>query len=442
MRSLVKLALGAWLLCGGAGQALAERPFADNRASELLSPVQGQALVDLALRHEREFHPKPDCSHLVHKIYSLAGLNYEYAGSRDIYYGAEGFDRVFIPQPGDLIVWLGHVGIVVAPDEQTFFSSVRSGIVTESWTADYWQERGRPRFYRYRISPATDQVLLAALTPRLPAQLESDDDSDATVLPGSSAVRSSTRPDSTVTKTNIAKTTAATLKAPRPPVSAAAQPSSAAGQSNSATARAPITTSSRPPVSMASLSSVATSSRPPITTYAHPQAAAQPATPSEPPAVVALVRQRAKPSKQDVAAALALSGTARAQKLIAGQTLDLMRPVSVVGRIEVQKVKIKNDVGSIQLKLTEAISLESGRVVTDKTVTRQLCLYRRGEVWVICDSQERFYLPQDQALNAFERQAEIFLRQAPSGSGTRSVIKTLDILYDREAALRQRAALK
>lgn len=90
-----------------------------------------------------------DCSHLVHAIYVEAGLPYSYAPSSQIYGGTEGFERVKQPQPGDLVVWRGHVGIVIKPSRHIFFSYMRSGPGTDDYEAAYWKTRGRPRFYRY-----------------------------------------------------------------------------------------------------------------------------------------------------------------------------------------------------------------------------------------------------------------------------------------------------
>jgi len=64
----------------------------------------------------------------------------------------EGFKRVLHPKPGDLIVWRGHVGIVVDPAEKTFLSALRSGVKTSSYESHYWKRRGKPRFLRY-MSP-------------------------------------------------------------------------------------------------------------------------------------------------------------------------------------------------------------------------------------------------------------------------------------------------
>jgi hypothetical protein len=90
-----------------------------------------------------------DCSHFVQYLYEQAGLYYGYAPSRTLYDGMEGFRRVSHPEAGDLIVWRGHVGIVVDPEEATFLSALRSGVKTSSYESHYWKRRGRPRFFRY-----------------------------------------------------------------------------------------------------------------------------------------------------------------------------------------------------------------------------------------------------------------------------------------------------
>ena len=62
------------------------------------------------------------------------------------------------PQPGDLIAWPGHVGIVVSPTRHTFYSSLNSGLGVESYDSDYWKQRGRPHFLRYVKEPAAVQA--------------------------------------------------------------------------------------------------------------------------------------------------------------------------------------------------------------------------------------------------------------------------------------------
>jgi hypothetical protein len=133
----------------------------------LLTRAEGLAIVDAisdhhqSLRASRGKRAKPDCSHLVNDIYGLAGFPYAYAKSGDLYRGHASFVRVNAPQPGDLIVWRGHVGLVLDPHQHLFYSSLRSGLETEDYTSAYWRRRGAPRFYRYRAAPG-DQTILTA----------------------------------------------------------------------------------------------------------------------------------------------------------------------------------------------------------------------------------------------------------------------------------------
>jgi len=103
-----------------------------------------------------------DCSHFVQYLYEQAGLYYEYAPSRVLYAGMEPFKRVRYPEAGDVIVWLGHMGIVVDPEEGTFLSAVRSGVKTYSYRSGYWKRRGRPHFLRYRGVDGLSAQALAA----------------------------------------------------------------------------------------------------------------------------------------------------------------------------------------------------------------------------------------------------------------------------------------
>ena len=105
-----------------------------------------------------------DCSHLVHDVYEQAGFPYDYASSRELYIGSTSFTRVRAPQPGDLVVWRGHVGIVIDPKQRSFFSFVRSGPDTQFYDSPYWRSRGIARFFRYVTEkpPRSGQTLEAA----------------------------------------------------------------------------------------------------------------------------------------------------------------------------------------------------------------------------------------------------------------------------------------
>ena len=137
-----------------AAGTLRAQPTSENRensgilASRAMSSDDRLLVISAALgRQGSRF--KPDCSHLVHEIYSRAGFPYRYSSSSDLYSGINEFRRVTTPQVADLIVWPGHMGIVVSPTQHSFYSSLRSGIGVDFYDSSYWRGRGKPRFYRY-----------------------------------------------------------------------------------------------------------------------------------------------------------------------------------------------------------------------------------------------------------------------------------------------------
>src|SRR5215472_2506438 len=133
---------------------VAARTVQEDRGVRSVSPDEGEAIVQAAWELRRGLVPKPDCSHFVNAVYARAGFDYEYATSNEIFDGIDSFRRVQEPQPGDLIVWQGHIGIVVDPDEHSFYSSVLSGFAIEDYRSAQWVKRGPPRFYRFLVDTA------------------------------------------------------------------------------------------------------------------------------------------------------------------------------------------------------------------------------------------------------------------------------------------------
>jgi cell wall-associated NlpC family hydrolase len=118
-------------------------------AGRALNSHERKAVVAVALDSKGPSHAERDCSHFVHGIYENAGFPYVYAPSDDLYEGIAGFQRVSKPKPADLIVWRGHVGIVIRPAQHAFFSFLTSGPGIGIYNNRYWTSRGHPRFYRY-----------------------------------------------------------------------------------------------------------------------------------------------------------------------------------------------------------------------------------------------------------------------------------------------------
>ncbi len=150
MRLPCKLMIAVLLAAIGVGAALAQTHKNHHPALHRLTKTDREALVSVALsEHVQQEEDESDCSHLVHAIYETAGFPYAYAPSDDLYVGIASFQRVKAPLPGDLVVWRGHVGIVIKPSRHTFFSSLSSGPDTDNYNSPYWKRRGQPRFYRY-----------------------------------------------------------------------------------------------------------------------------------------------------------------------------------------------------------------------------------------------------------------------------------------------------
>ena len=119
------------------------------KTDQTLSPDDGLSVIAAALDSSPRLYSRRDCSHLVHAIYERAGFRYPYSSSSDLYVGIEGFRRIVRPQPGDLVVWRGHVGIVIRPSRHIFFSLMRTGPGLGDYESPYWTSRGHARFYRY-----------------------------------------------------------------------------------------------------------------------------------------------------------------------------------------------------------------------------------------------------------------------------------------------------
>jgi hypothetical protein len=390
----LKLNLGLMLLLawtamtGPRARAQADDSFSDH---VLVSAEQGQALAEFVLQSGPRVRPKPDCSHLVHLLYARAGLVYPYENSRVLYRGVESFERVKTPQPGDLVVWIGHVGVVLSPEDTTFLSSVRSGVITETWKAKHWVRRGRPHFFRYRIGPDANSALLAAI-----------------MSPEGDAQNGS--------RSNLSATSDAQLSFP-------------AAEQNTLKDHGPEESGAQAERDTRGLQE----EQHDLTTDE---------TGQDSDSIVAVIHQRQTPIRQEIVAAIMENSNARARSLVGGEMLDLDHPMSVFDRMEVSRIKLKHESGSITLKLTEIMSQEAGKILPPKTMERELLIRRKDGVWVISDPRARTYLPRTQALKVFERQAELFLQRAPNSSGTRAVVKALDRLYDQYAGNPQRAAVK
>jgi hypothetical protein len=148
----------------------------------LVSSDQGLTIIAAALESRKPTDSNADCSNLVHAIYERAGFTYSYSNSSELYRGIKEFRRVLHPQPGDLVVWRGHVGIVISPVQHSFFSAMRSGRGVEFYNSPYWRERGRPRFFRYLKAASRTQFSTSTRNANLKSRSSSNAESPDPLL--------------------------------------------------------------------------------------------------------------------------------------------------------------------------------------------------------------------------------------------------------------------
>ena len=114
---------GGCMLAGPLAKAQAQSASQEaGSKSRLLSVEEGRTIAEAAREQDLSAPGAQDCSHVVHQTYLSAGFQYSYASSFELYAGNENCGRVKNPQSGDLIVWPGHVGIVLDPREHSFIA--------------------------------------------------------------------------------------------------------------------------------------------------------------------------------------------------------------------------------------------------------------------------------------------------------------------------------
>lgn len=93
-----------------------------------------------------------DCSHFVHQAYKGAGFDYTYRTTEGPWAKA-GFEKTQNPKAGDLIMFKGHMGIVVDPDKKTFIGAQSStGVAQASYgKSSYWGKQAHHFLHHPRV---------------------------------------------------------------------------------------------------------------------------------------------------------------------------------------------------------------------------------------------------------------------------------------------------
>jgi hypothetical protein len=302
----------------------------------LLSLKEGQAIAQGIAWADDEEGLAPDCSHLVHTLYQQAGYPYPYVTSIDLYRGTVSFLRVRTAQPGDLIVWQGHVGIVVNPREHSFFSSVTPGTRTQDYLSPYWRTRGSPRFYRY------------------------------------------------LTK-STAKGNAGTVEAAGrsgPPAKVQAVPSATESQASLRAVKTP---------------SATTASR--VRGESAPDKSRAENSPQTPSAPILIRTGGSQPKAGEVTVALETANLEAGEMLRAGNLEKLERPVVVYRQLQVSGVELNGKRGTAQIRVETLAALTPERMAAQLGwEDHQLALERTKKGWTMVQGNEIAYVPRDAAM--------------------------------------------
>jgi hypothetical protein len=340
----IRIAAGlAWVCLTGAaaGRAQATPQAQEAEATfRLLTAEEGRAIVTAAWEQDQPAPGTQDCSHLVHQIYLNAGFEYPYASSFDIYVGNENFARVKTPQAGDLVVWRGHVGIVVDPRAHSFYSLVSSGLDAQDYQGAYWKSRGRPRFYRYKKEDADG--LSAAKAPAL------------TQIPNATRQHG-----------------AATIVEKQPASESA--------------------TSNRPPMAAAERKAVI---------YGPPAPdAPETAAAVEVPTSILIAAANKLPTRGEVTEAISELSNDAGGVLRASDPAKLQMPVVIYERLSVERLEIKKDHGWALLQIDSKASIAGeGTDLKRRREKVRWELRRTASGWEAITPSDRTYVPKDVAV--------------------------------------------
>lgn len=370
---------GGCMAAGSLAQAQATSPSQGSGSnSRLLSAKEGRAIVDAARDQDQSARGAQDCSHLVHQTYLSAGFEYPYASSFELYAGNESFERVRYSQPGDLIVWPGHAGIVVDPLHHSFYSLVSTGLEAQDYEGSYWKSRGRPRFYRYKAENA--EMLTAVKAP-------------ASVRPSKS-------------------------KKPREPMPAIEERSPVAAPA-----------SNRPPKAASERTRVMHG--PP----ALPVPAVAPTT-FEIPQSIIIAAGNKLPTSSQVAEGISELSNASGNVLRTDDPSKLALPVVIFERLYVQRLEIKRDHGWARLQIDSRATMAGGE--TDYKRRREKVrweLRRTKSGWEAITPADRAYVPNDVAVRNLAAQLARLTERDSAAADQETVLRQKSQLANLLSAL-------
>lgn len=372
-RQGLALSLGIVCLMGLSAQAQVADPRPKKTpTTRLLTVKEGRSIANVALEEEQPSPGTQDCSHLTHQIYASAGFDYSYASSFELFAGHKDFVRVNHPRAGDLIVWPGHVGIVVNPSQHSFSSLGSTGLGVRDYESAYWRSRGQPRFYRYKV-----QNLTAVDTAKVhaPTQISNSSGQPSEVA----AIERRPAEQNSTLNPQLKATSEQTelIYGPMPPVG-------------------------------------------PI----------PPAEPTESDAALQvpetiLVAEGSKPpTREEVTEGISELNDAAGNALQSADFLRLRLPVVIVERFTVERVEIKGGHGWAHLRIDSKVSIVNGTVQRKQVRENVRVLLRRvASGWEAVNPADRAYVPHDLAVKSLAAQLAQLTESESAATHERGVLR-------------------
>lgn len=325
--------------------AQAVKPVRDvEPGTRLLSRAEGRELAGIALQAQQEDVEASDCSHLVNLTYRNAGYDYPYSSSFELYAGQENFARVRYPQAGDLVVWPGHVGIVMAPSEHSFFSLVSTGLEVQDYGSPYWRSRGKPRFYRYKVDMSVGAI-----------------------------------------GTKVAQPPPRTRTATRQPDLTAASQERTSDM---------VPDHNRPPKNASEKVKLSEANEAPV-----PPAVAAERTSFDIPPSIVIADGVKQPTNSQIAEAISELSSATGVVLRQDEPLKQTMPVIIFERVRVEKLEIRKDHGWARLEMDERATIAAGQASYKRHKEKVRWELRRTESgWEVVTPTDKTYVPNDVAV--------------------------------------------
>ena len=371
----------AWISLVGiaAGEAqVADSTQKLTSPKRLLSREEGRAIVTDASEQSTATPETRDCSHLVHQIYLNAGFDYPYVSSTEMYRGNKSFARVKFPRAGDLIVWPGHMGIVVDPLRHSFYSLVSTGLEEQDYESPYWRSRGRPHFFRYRVE---NSVVLTATRTSRSSQISANNVQNA------------------VTRQVEERSSGEASDASRPPQAAPDQTALLYG----------------PPV---------------------PPELAKAAPAFETPSSIGIVSGSRPPTREDVAKGISALNAMSGKVLQSDDLFSRPMPVVIVDQFSVERVEIKREHGWAQLRIDSKVCVGCGLNQPKGAREKVRWELRRTESgWEVVPPADRTYVSHDEAVRNLAGQLALLAESDGAAAHQETVLRQESQLANLLSAL-------